>query len=188
MDQMLYAGAHAGAIFSSHVDDGGTAVGVAHGRLPFQLAARNERRTLPRPHARSREHRCTRPTQAIMAGSAKVDGNARAPRRGHTHDACAGSERRRPEVRTRVDLCLVHRPYRPPGDDSEAIPALSACQGVPGLISHHCHIATATGEAATMRTRCRQRAHDVVVKSVGRAATALHATYLEPAPRPASGA
>ena len=142
------------------------------GRLPFQIVTRYERRTLPRPHARSREHRCTRPTQAIMAGSAKVDGNARAPRRGHTHDACAGSERRRPEVHTSFDLWRVHRPYRPPGDDSEAISALSACQGVRGLLRHHCHIAPATGGADTIRTRCRQRAHDVVVKSVGRAGDA----------------
>ena len=39
-----------------------------------------------------------------MPGSDKVDGSARAPGRGHTHDACAGFQRRRPEAYTSFDL------------------------------------------------------------------------------------
>ena len=65
-----------------------------------------------------------------MPGSDKVDGSARAPGRGHTHDACAGFQRRRPEAYTSFDLfvellldgaCAVQERY---------LTALSAHQGV----------------------------------------------------------
>ena len=66
-----------------------------------------------------------------MAGSGTVEGTARAPRRGHTHDACARSERRRPEAH--IELGIGE-----PVAFAEAIhaksPSIATLVGMPGVL------------------------------------------------------